>query len=43
MPQVINISEEDIVEAEKILLPAGSTFDPEKRTFISNLETYPHH
>ena len=39
MPQVINISEEDIVEAEKILLPAGSTFDPEKRTFISNLET----
>lgn len=39
MPQVINVSEEDISYAEKILLPEGKVFDPERRAFIRNLNT----
>lgn len=39
MPQVINASEEDISYAEKILLPVGKVFDPERRAFIRNLNT----
>lgn len=39
MPQVINISEEDISFAESILLPRGKTFDEERRIFINSLET----
>ena len=36
MPQVINISDDDIKYAEKILLPEGKTFDKDKINFISN-------
>lgn len=39
MSQVINVSEEDISYAEKILLPEGKVFDPERRAFIRNLNT----
>ncbi len=39
MPVAINILDEDIAEAEKLLLPAGKTFDAERRTFIRCLET----
>lgn len=39
MPQVINVSEEDISYAEKILLPVGKVFDSERRAFIRNLNT----
>jgi hypothetical protein len=39
MPQVINITEEDISYAEKILLPADKEFDDERKTFIRNLST----
>lgn len=39
MPQVINITDEDISYAEKILLPAGKQFDDERKTFIRNLST----
>jgi hypothetical protein len=39
MPVAINILDEDIADAEKLLLPAGKTFDAERRTFIRCLET----
>lgn len=39
MPQGINISDEDIGYAEKILLPEGKEFDAERRAFICNLNT----
>lgn len=39
MPLVINITDEDISYAEKILLPAGKQFDNERKTFIRNLST----
>jgi DNA helicase II / ATP-dependent DNA helicase PcrA len=39
MPAAINILDEDIAEAEKLLLPAGKTFDDERRAFIRYLET----
>lgn len=39
MPQVINISDEDIRYAENILLPTGKFFDDERRDFIRNLNT----
>ncbi|MCA1576359.1 MAG: UvrD-helicase domain-containing protein [Acidobacteria bacterium] len=39
MPAAINILDEDIADAEKLLLPAGKTFDAERRTFIRCLET----
>jgi superfamily I DNA/RNA helicase len=39
MSQAIEITEEDIQYAEKILLPQGKTFDDERRDFIRNLTT----
>lgn len=39
MHQAINVSDEDISYAEKILLPVGKFFDPERRDFIRNLNT----
>ncbi len=39
MPQAINITEDDIMYAQNILLPQGKTFDEERRTFIKNLST----
>jgi len=39
MPQVINITDEDILFAESILLPVGKFFDEERKTFIRNFET----
>lgn len=39
MPQVINISDEEIQYAERLLLPAGKTFDPERVDFIRNFNT----
>ena len=39
MPQVINITDEDILFAESILLPTGKIFDEERRIFIRNLDT----
>lgn len=39
MPQEINISDDDIRYAEKILLPDGKVFDDERKTFIRNLNT----
>ena len=39
MPVAINISDDDIHYAESILLPAGASFDAERRTFITNLST----
>lgn len=39
MPQVINISDEDIQYAESILLPAGKVFDAERRAYIRNMDT----
>ena len=39
MPQVINISNEEIQYAEQLLLPAGKTFDPEGVAFIRNFKT----
>lgn len=39
MPQVINITDEDIRYAEKILLPFGKEFDEERKAFIRNLNT----
>ncbi|MEJ8598820.1 UvrD-helicase domain-containing protein [Riemerella anatipestifer] len=35
----ISITDEDILYAEKILLPEGKSFDSERREFIKNLET----
>lgn len=39
MLQVINITDEDILFAESILLPVGKFFDEERKTFIRNFET----
>jgi DNA helicase II / ATP-dependent DNA helicase PcrA len=39
MPQAINVSDEDISYAEKIILPDGKVFDEERRAFIRNLNT----
>ncbi len=39
MPQVINISEEEIQHAEQLLLPAGKTFDDDGKSFIRNFNT----
>ncbi|PIB37848.1 UvrD-helicase domain-containing protein [Maribacter sp. 4G9] len=39
MPQVINISDEEIQYAEGLLLPAGKTFDDERKAFIRNFNT----
>ena len=39
MPQVINVTDEDIIYAESILLPEGCHFDDERINFIKNLET----
>jgi hypothetical protein len=39
MPQVINISDEEIQYVERLLLPAGKTFDPERVDFIRNFNT----
>lgn len=39
MLAAFNISDDDISYAERILLPAGGTFDYERRVFIKNLDT----
>ncbi len=39
MQQAIEITDQDIQYAERILLPVGSTFDLERRAFICNLNT----
>lgn len=39
MSQTIEITDEDILYAESILLPQGKTFDDERRDFIRNLST----
>jgi len=39
MPQAIKITDEDIQYAEQLLLPAGKTFDDERRSFIQNFDT----
>lgn len=39
MPQVINISDEEIQYVERLLLPVGKTFDPERVDFIRNFNT----
>jgi DNA helicase II / ATP-dependent DNA helicase PcrA len=39
MPAAINILDEDIAKAEKLLLPSGESFDAERRAFIRCLET----
>lgn len=39
MPQVINISDEEIQFAERLLLTAGKTFDDERKAFIRNFNT----
>jgi hypothetical protein len=39
MPQEINISDEEIRYAERLLLSAGKTFDDEHRAFICNFNT----
>lgn len=39
MPQVINISDEEIKYAEQLLLPAGKEFDDERRAFIRDFRT----
>ena len=40
MPQVIdNISNDEIRNAEKILLPNGKEFDEERKVFIRNFNT----
>lgn len=39
MSQIIEITDEDIQYAEKILLPEGKAFDDERRDFIRNLST----
>lgn len=39
MPQEINITDEEIQYAEQLLLPAGKTFDDERRDFIRNFNT----
>ena len=39
MPQVINITNEEIQYAERLLLPAGRTFDDDHKAFIRNFNT----
>ncbi|OJU79076.1 MAG: hypothetical protein BGO09_10730 [Bacteroidetes bacterium 47-18] len=39
MPQEINISDEEIQYAERLLLPVGKTFDDERKVFIRNFNT----
>lgn len=39
MPQVIDISDEEILYAERLLLPAGKEFDDERKAFIRNFNT----
>jgi DNA helicase-2/ATP-dependent DNA helicase PcrA len=39
MPQVIDITDEEIQYAEQLLLPAGKTFDDERKAFIRNFNT----
>lgn len=39
MLQEINITDEDILYSEKILLPEGKTFDDERKEFIRNFNT----
>lgn len=39
MPQVFNITDEEIRFAEQILLPEGKEFDPDAKEFIKNLDT----
>jgi hypothetical protein len=39
MPQVIDIADDDIRYAEKILLPAGKEFDDERKAFIRDFRT----
>ncbi|OYU82965.1 MAG: hypothetical protein CFE24_13445 [Flavobacterium sp. BFFFF2] len=39
MPQVINILDEEIQYAERLLLPAEKTFDDERKAFIRNFNT----
>lgn len=39
MPQEINITDDEIQYAEKLLLPAGKTFDGERLAFIRNFNT----
>lgn len=39
MPQVIDITDEEIQYAEQLLLPAGKTFDEERIAFIRNFHT----
>ncbi len=35
----INITDDDIAHAERLLLPEGKTFDAERRAFINRLDT----
>jgi len=39
MPQVFDITEDDISYAESILLPEGQKFDTQRRSFINNYDT----
>lgn len=39
MQQVIEITDEEIQYAERLLLPAGKTFDEERKAFIRNFNT----
>ncbi|MBV2196566.1 MAG: UvrD-helicase domain-containing protein, partial [Flavobacterium sp.] len=39
MPQVINISDEEIKYAEQLLLPVGKEFDDERKAFIRDFRT----
>jgi DNA helicase II / ATP-dependent DNA helicase PcrA len=39
MPQLINITDEEIQYAEQLLLPNGKTFDDERKAFIRNFST----
>lgn len=39
MPQVIDITDEEIQYAERLLLPAGKTFDEERKAFIRDFRT----
>jgi hypothetical protein len=39
MPQVIEITDEEIQYAERLLLPAGKTFDDEPKAFIRDFRT----
>lgn len=39
MPVEVNITDDDIAFAERLLLPEGKTFDDERRAFIRRLDT----